>query len=112
MGLLAISCSGEQKESKDDQFCVCLTATRDLNEVSSKLMDGGITKQAEREVKQLRAKKDKLCKPYAKLSGDENKRTKTSVSRTLDRFWISPSDPPGARTQDPRLKRALLYQLS
>ena len=73
MGLLAISCSGEQKESKDDQFCACLTATRDLNEVSSKLMDGGITKQAEREVKQLRAKKDKLCKPYAKLSGDENR---------------------------------------
>ena len=28
---------------------------------------------------------------------EKQKALKTSVSRTLDKFWISPSDPPGIR---------------
>jgi hypothetical protein len=67
------SCSGDE-EVKDDQFCACLSATEDLNEVSSTLMEGGITEENRQEVKELRAKKDKLCKDYEMLSGDENRK--------------------------------------
>lgn len=69
------SCSGEE-DVKDDQFCECLQATEDLNEVSSTLMEGGITVESQNKVKELRAKKDKLCKKYSKLSGAENKKKK------------------------------------
>jgi len=74
IGLAVFSCSTEETESKDDQFCACLTATGDLNEISSKFMDGEITLKAEQQVKKLRAKKDSICKPYTKLSGEENRK--------------------------------------
>ena len=70
------SCSGEEEVKKDDQFCACLQATENLNEVSSKLMEGEITIESENAVKDLRAKKDKLCKKYATLSGAENRKKK------------------------------------
>lgn len=58
--------------SKDSQFCDCLTATTELNELSSKVLSGEITENTlTDEQKAVKSKKDKLCADYETLSGEE-----------------------------------------
>jgi len=71
-----VSCSGEAGIKKDEQFCECLKATDDLNDVSSKLMEGDISEEDRKQVKELTATKKKLCEKYETMSGKDNAKRK------------------------------------
>lgn len=66
-GLILASCS-----SKDQQFCDCLSATTELNELSSKVLSGELSEESlSVDQKAIKSKKDKLCADYETLSGEE-----------------------------------------
>lgn len=58
--------------SKDQQFCDCLTATTELNELSSKVLSGELSEESlTDDQKAIKSKKDQLCADYETLSGEE-----------------------------------------
>ena len=57
--------------SKDEQFCKCLSAGEKLNNYSAKLMQADITKEKADSLKELRAVKKEACKDYKTMKGPE-----------------------------------------
>lgn len=57
--------------SKDEQFCNCLIAGKDLNEFSQKLLTEEVTQDKAAKLKLLKATQKKACAEYQTMMGDE-----------------------------------------
>ena len=74
--LLFVSCSG----SKDDQFCKCLKASEELNELSNDVLSGGVDQHKADKLKELKAQKKEACKDYTTMGGKEMLERKSECS--------------------------------
>jgi hypothetical protein len=57
---------------RDEAFCTCLTVGEELNEFSSDLLlKDNITSEDNQKMQALKEKKEKACKAYETMSGEE-----------------------------------------
>ncbi len=69
--LLLASCS-----HKDEQFCTCLSAGKELNEYTQQFFEKEPSKEDEIKIFDLKAKKTEACKDYQMMAGDKMRQKK------------------------------------
>ena len=57
--------------SKDTKMCDCLEVSDRLNQLSSELLINDVTPAQKKEMKSLQKQKDKKCKDFQTMSGEE-----------------------------------------
>ena len=62
--IMLVSCS-----TKDEQFCRCLELGNELNEASSKALNGVLSADQVMKIKDLKTRQKKECSSYHQLDG-------------------------------------------
>jgi hypothetical protein len=57
--------------SKDEQFCNCLNAGKELNDFSAKMFSGTITQEKANQLLKLKQAKKTACADYQTMDGAE-----------------------------------------
>jgi len=70
------ACSGEEADGSTDdpEFCKCIKVTDKLNKFSADLLERQANAFDAKKMKKLRNDRDKACKRYYQMSGDEMKK--------------------------------------
>lgn len=58
-------------ESKDKQFCDCISISKEFNELTQKRLAGNLSEEELTKAKELQAQKDSVCEPYEMMGGQE-----------------------------------------
>jgi len=69
--LICASCS-----SKDEQFCECLSAGKNLNNETQQFFDKAPTDEDQKRIQELKKLKNDACKNYTEMGGDEMRKRK------------------------------------
>lgn len=77
MVALVLAACGEDKQ---DTICACIEAGEKLNVKANKILQNGSTEKDEQELQQLKADKNKKCKEFERMGGDEMRQRMQSCS--------------------------------
>lgn len=71
MAALVLTACGEDKK---DTICACIEAGEKLNVKANRILQNGSTEKDEQELQQLKADKNKKCREFERMGGDEMKK--------------------------------------
>jgi hypothetical protein len=67
--------------TKDTKMCECLEVGEELNQLSAKLLTSEVTEQQKKDLFRLRAEKDKKCKDFQTMGGEEMLKRKAECQK-------------------------------